>query len=231
MSWLDNLGRVIRAQFNSWVTEAEDPEKVLEQAVAEMEQEVIKMRTALAEAIATQKRTERHIQQHQKIAQDWHERAHQAVAGGQDDLAKQALLKWQTYRTNISPFQAQLEEQRQIIGKLKQDLLHLEQKYTEAKAKKSLYVARLRSAAASRRLQEMAGTLNAGGSFSVFEHIEAKILEMESQAELMGASIDPVEKQFRALEGEDTVEAELSKMKSQQLDPELKKLHSELEEI
>lgn len=231
MGWLENFGRVIRAQFNGLVSESEDPEKILEQAVAEMEQELIKMRTALAEAIATQKRTERQIHQHQKIAQDWHDRAQMAVSKGNDDLAKEALVKWQTYRTNISPFQAQLEQQREIIGKLKEDLFRLEQKYTEAKAKKSLYVARLRSAAASQRLQELVGDVNAGGSFGVFEQMEAKILQMETNAELMGATIDPIEKQFRALEGEDTIEAELAKIKSQELDPQLQKLHSELEEI
>jgi phage shock protein A len=61
--------------------------------------------------------------------------------------------------------------------------------------------------------------------------MEAKILQMETNAELMGATIDPIEKQFRALEGEDTIEAELAKIKSQELDPQLQKLHSELEEI
>jgi phage shock protein A len=229
MGWLENLSRVVRAQLNSWVQEAEDPEKVLEQAISQMEQEVIQLRTALAEAIATQKRTERQIYQQQKLAQDWHNRAQMAVSQGNDALAKEALQKWQAYRTNINPCQTQLTEQRQLIQQLRQNLQHLEQKFLEAKSKKSLYVARLRSAAASQRLQELVGNLENGSTSAMFAQMEAKILAMESQAELMGAAIDPIEKQFRALEGEDTVEEELTKLKAQ--DPQLRKLQSELDKL
>ena len=55
MGLLDRIGRVIRAQINSLGNEAQDPEKLLEEMTAQMELELIEMRRALAEAIATHK--------------------------------------------------------------------------------------------------------------------------------------------------------------------------------
>ncbi|NJO94097.1 MAG: hypothetical protein HC820_06575 [Hydrococcus sp. RM1_1_31] len=75
MGWLERLGRVVRTQIDSLVKEAEDPEKILEQAVMGMEQELIEMRRALAEAIATQKSTERQTANYQMAAQKWYDRA------------------------------------------------------------------------------------------------------------------------------------------------------------
>ena len=58
MSLFDRLGRVIKGNLNDLISKAEDPEKILEQAVLEMQDNAVKMRQALATAIATQKKTE-----------------------------------------------------------------------------------------------------------------------------------------------------------------------------
>ncbi|MDP8964263.1 MAG: PspA/IM30 family protein, partial [Cyanobacteriota bacterium] len=55
MGLIDRILRVIRANINSLVGKAEDPEKVLEQAVDDMQQDLIQLRQAVAQAIATQK--------------------------------------------------------------------------------------------------------------------------------------------------------------------------------
>lgn len=58
MGILDRLGRLIRANVNDLIDKAEDPEKVLEQAIRDMGDELVKMRQAVAQAIAALKRTE-----------------------------------------------------------------------------------------------------------------------------------------------------------------------------
>lgn len=97
-------------------------------------------------------------------------------------------------------------------------------------------MARLRSAAASQRIQEIMGDLQTNSPLNIFEQMETKVLEMESQLELMKAPEDPLERQFTALEGNKQVEAELTKMKARQplpseFDPETEKLRSELDQI
>lgn len=246
MSWLERLGRVIRANVNSLIQEVEDPEKILEQAIAEMEQELIEMRRALAAAIATCKSTERQIANHQAAARRCHESAQLALARGNEPLAREALLQRQFHLNSAQSLEVQTEQQRELIAKFKQDLRVLEGKFVEAKAQKNLYLARLRSAIASQKLQQISGNLNNRGSYSVFEQIEAKILELEAESELLETSeADPLAQKFAALETGDRVEAELAKLKAKQgeenlpaagaqppaLSPELEKLRSELDRL
>jgi phage shock protein A len=217
MGLFDRMGQAIRAQVNSLIQENQDPEKLLEKAILEMEGELIKMRQALAEAVATQKRTERQRQQQEKAAQTWHERAQLALNHGNEELARQALAQWQTYQSQIVPLQTAVQQQTIIIQNLKKELLTIERKYADMKAQKSLYVARLRSASATQKVQEIMGSLNSSQTGTIFEKLEAKVLEAESQADLMQYK-DPLERKFQDLEGQKQIEAELFKMKQQEFD-------------
>jgi len=201
MGWLERLGRVVRTQIDSLVKEAEDPEKILEQAIMAMEQELIEMRRALAEAIATQKSTERQAASYQMAAQKWYDRAQISLQKENEALAREALIQRQSYLERAKALQTHLEQQTGVISQVKKDLRSLEQKYIEAKAKKNLYLARLRSALATQKLHEISGNLNGASSISIFEQIETKILELEAESELMNAPLkDSLDKKFTALE-------------------------------
>ncbi|HAC64409.1 MAG TPA: phage shock protein A [Cyanothece sp. UBA12306] len=236
MEWLQRISRVVRSQINSLVEETEDPEKILDNAIAAMEQELIAMRQALAQAIATNKSAQRQLAHHQKAAQKWYERAQMSLDKGNEPLAREALINRQSYQTQAQGLEQQLKQQNQVITKVKQDLRNLEHKYGEAKTKKSLYLARLRSAMASQRLQEIMGNLQPGSSSSVFEQIEAKILELEAQSELTQSyNVDPLEKQFAILENHHQIDEQLTDLKAKKLvsskleQPSV--INSEIEEI
>ena len=218
MSWLERLGQVIRANVNCLIREAEDPEKILEQAIAEMERELIEMRRALAAAIASYKSTERQVANHQAAARRWYESAQLALATDNEPLARESLLQRQFHLNRVQSLEAQNGHQGELIGKFKRDLRVLENKFVEVKAQKNLYLARLRSAIASQKLQSIANNLNNQGSYSVFEQIEAKILELEAESDLLQATeADPLAQQFAALEAGDHVDAELAKLKAKQI--------------
>ena len=214
MGLLDRIGRVIRAQINSLGNEAQDPEKLLEEMTAQMELELIEMRRALAEAIATHKSMERQKSAHQLNAKKWYERAQLAIDKGNEALAKEALVNRQSYLGNAQGIESHLAEHSKVIQRVKQELQTLERKYGEVRAKKSLYLARLRSAVATQKLQEIVGNWNDGSASSVFERMESKILELESENELLTQYRDPVEKQFNALEGDRAVQSELEQLKA-----------------
>jgi phage shock protein A len=210
MGWIDRMGQAIRAQINSTIRENEDPEKVLEVALLEMEGELIAMRQSLAEAVATQKRTERQLQQQEKNAKIWHDRAKLALEHRNEEKARVALGHWQTYNSQMLPLQTILARQVGVIQNLKKELLTIERKYAEMRAQKSLYVARLRSASASQKAREILGDLSTN---PVFDRLEAKVLERESSLELTRES-DPLERQFMALEEQKQIEAELVRIQN-----------------
>ena len=54
MEVIQRILRVIRANFNSLISNAEDPEKILETAFTEMQENLVQLRQGVAQAIATQ---------------------------------------------------------------------------------------------------------------------------------------------------------------------------------
>jgi len=215
MGLIDRILRVIRAEFNSLVSTAEDPEKILEQAVGDMQQDLIMLRQAVAGAIATQKRTERQASQAEATAQEWFNRAQLALSKGDENLAREALTRRKSYQETASAMQSQLSQQSGVVSKLKDNMRSLEGKISEAKTKKDLYIARARSAQASQKIQEMLGNVGTGSAMKAFEKMEEKVMQLEAQSEVLEElSSNQLEKRYAALEAGDEIEAQLAALKA-----------------
>ena len=93
MGLLDRISRVFRANLNDMVSQAENPEKVLEQAVVDMQEDLIQLRKAVARALAEQKRTEQRYNQNISEASKWESRAKLALTKGDENLAREALTR------------------------------------------------------------------------------------------------------------------------------------------
>jgi phage shock protein A len=218
MELIKRIQRVIRANLNSVVTSAEDPEKVLEQTVMEMQANLLQLRQGVAQAIATQKRTERQAASAQSTAEEWYRRAQLALQQGNESLAREALTKRQTYAATATTLSQQIGEQIEIVERLKKDMRTLELKIAEAKTKKDMYIARARSAEASYKLQEMLSTTSSTSSLSAFERMEEKVLQIEAKSEVIAQlGSDDLQKQFAALEATKDVDSQLAAMKTQVL--------------
>ncbi|NEN89663.1 MAG: PspA/IM30 family protein [Okeania sp. SIO3H1] len=216
MGLLDRVWRVIRANINALISGAEDPEKVLEQTVTDMQNDLVKLRQAVAQAIATQKRTERQYSQAQSTADEWYRRAQLALQKGQENLAREALTRRKSYQETATAMKVQVEQQKQVMERLKQNMRQLEQKISEAKLKKNMYIARARSAKASEKLNEILGTVNTGNALNAFDRMEEKVMQLEAKSEAIAElGTDSLEKQFASLEEGNDIEAELEAMKAE----------------
>ena len=214
MELFKRIQRVVRANLNS-LPRAEDPEKILNQAVIEMQSNLLQLRQGVASAIATQKRTERQTNLAQSTAEEWYRRAQLALVANNEPLAREALTKRRAYQDTATALAAQIQEQNVVLAKLKDNMRSLEFKISEAKSKKDMYIARARSAEASYRVQEMLS----GTSFSnlnAFERMEDKVLQLEAkQSAIEQLGSDDLQKQFDSLESHNGIDGELSAMKQQ----------------
>lgn len=216
MELIKRIQRVISANFNSVVASQEDPEKILEQAVMEMQDNLLRLRQGVAQAIATQKRTERQAASAESMAQEWYRRAQLALQQDNETLAREALTKRQTYVETAKTFSNQIGEQIEIVDRLKKDMRSLELKMAEAKTKKDMYIARARSAEASYKLQEMLSGGSATSSLNAFERMEEKVIQAEAKSEIMAQlGSDDLQKQFDSLEAASDVDEQLAAMKTQ----------------
>ncbi|MBD3881355.1 PspA/IM30 family protein [Phormidium tenue FACHB-886] len=216
MGLFDRIGRVVRANLNSLVNQAEDPEKILEQVVLEMQNDLIQVRQAVAQAIATQKRTERQASQARSTAEEWYRRAQLAMEKGDENLAREALTRRQSYQDTANALQSQIQQQSTVVVQLKQNMSKLESKLSEAKTKKDMYIARARSAKASQQLNEMLDRVGTSRAMAAFERMEEKVVQLEAQSEAIAElnTGDVVEQQFKALES-GNVEDEMATLRAQ----------------
>lgn len=216
MGLFDRLSRVVRANLNDMVSKAEDPEKILEQAIIEMQEDLVQLRQAVARAIAAQKRTEQQYNKNQAEANNWQKRAQLALTKGDENLAREALMRKKTNADTAATLKQQLDQQTTQVDTLKRNLIALESKISEAKTKKDMLKARAKAAKANEQLQSTIGSLGTGSAMAAFDRMEEKVMELEasSQAagELGGVGL---EQQFAQLEAGSGVDDELEAMKAQ----------------
>lgn len=218
MGLFDRISRVVRANVNDMVSKAEDPEKILEQAIVDMQEDLLQLRQAVAKAIAARTKTEQQYNQNQSTANSWQQRAQLALQKGDEALAREALQRKKGYAETAALLKQQLDQQTSQVDTLKRNLIALEGKISEAKTKKNMLKARAQAAKANEQLQDMVSGLNMGGSMAAFERMEEKVLELEARSqaslELGGADLDS---KFAALEAGSDVDDELAAMKAQML--------------
>ena len=216
MGLFDRVSRVFRANINDLVSKAEDPEKVLEQAVIDMQEDLVQMRQAVARSIATQKRTEQQYNKNQSEANSWQQRAQLALSKGDENLAREALVRKKSFADTAGSLKTQLDMQTNQVATLKRNLIGLESKISEAKTKKDMLKARANAAKANKQLQESMNNIGTSSAMGAFERMEDKVMQIEAEsetaAELGGTGI---EQQFAALEAGSGVDDELAAMKAE----------------
>ena len=254
MGLFDRISRVFRANINDMVSQAEDPEKILEQAIVDMQEDLVQLRQAVAKAIAAQKRTETQYNNQVSQANQWEQRARLALQKGDEALAKQALERKKNLASAAAAIKPNLDQQTAQVQTLKRNLIGLEGKISEAKTKKDMLKSRVAAAKANEQLMSSVSTINTSGAMSAFDRMEEKVLEMEARssaaAELSGVDAT-LEDQFAMLEA-GGVDDELAALKAsmiagspepqaalpegqapaaqakEELDPELERLRAEL---
>lgn len=218
MGLFDRVSRLVRANINDTISKAEDPEKILEQAIIDMQEDLVQLRQAVATAIASQKRTQQQHSQAQSEADNWQRRAQLALQKGDENLAREALSRKKVQSETATALKTQLDQQLTTVDTLKRNLIALEGKISEAKTKKDMLKARASAAKANEQLQKTVGSLGTSSAMSAFERMEEKVLQMEARsqaaAELAGADL---ESQFAQLESGSDVDDELAAMKAQLL--------------
>ena len=215
MGFFDRLSRLIRSNLNDLVGKAEDPVKILDQSMADMQEDLVKLRQAVLMAITSQKKLKNQSDQSELQIKTWYERAEVALRRGDDELAKKCLSRRKSFQDSSYSLTKQLQSQDGQVEKLKSSLLALEGKIGEIKTKKDMLKARAKAAQAQQQIENVVGNIGSNSAMAAFERMEEKIqsLEASSQAaaELAGADL---ESQFAEIEAGNDIDDELKLLKA-----------------
>lgn len=215
MNLFDRFARVVKSYANAVISSLEDPEKVLEQTVIEMSDDLIKMRQSTAQVLASQKRLENKYKAAQQASEDWYRKAQLALQKGEEDLAREALKRRKSNADNATALKAQFDQQKVVVESLVSNTRLLESKIQEAKSKKDTLKARAQSAKTATKVNEMLGSVNTSSALGAFEKMEEKVLAMESQAEALGQlTTDDLDGKFALLETS-SVDDDLANLKKE----------------
>ena len=210
MGIFSRLKTLISSNVNALIGKAEKPEKMLNQLIIEMNEQLIESKKAVAMAIADEKKLEREKDNQFAQAKEWERKAMLAVNSGKDDLAKEALIRKQEYDNAAAEYQKQWEAQKASVDQLKESLRELQNKIEEAQRKKNLLIARAKRAEAQQKIQDTISSVSGNRSaFDAFDRMAAKVDDMEAMAdasrEIQELNDDTnLEKKFRELERSDS---------------------------
>ncbi len=154
MGIISKLSTVIKSNINDLISRAENPEKMLNQIILDMRDQLAKAKREVAAAIADERKLKSQLEDEAKQARDWEHRAMLAVREGRDDLAKQALIRQQEHGERVQVLQQTWQAQAGETEKLKGSLRQLNDKIEEAKRKRNLLIAKQKRAQAQRRIHD-----------------------------------------------------------------------------
>lgn len=177
------LATLIKSNLNDLISRSEDPEKMLNQVVLDMQQQLIEAKKQVAVSIADEKKLAKQAEQEAANAAEWERRAMLAIKAGDDALAKEALARKKEHDGLAATYKEQWQKQKQAVEQLKSALRMLNNKIDEAKRKKNLLIARKQRAEAQRAIQETMSGMNNVSAFETFDRMAAKIDQIEAEAE------------------------------------------------
>ncbi len=183
MGVFSRLAQLIKSNLNDLISRSEDPEKMLNQVVLDMNNQLVEAKKQVASSIADEKRLAKQYDQEAANAQEWERRAMMALRAGNEPLAKEALARKREYDELAATLKDQWTKQKTAVEQLKKALRLLNDKIEEAKRKRNVLIARKKRAEAQRAIQETMSGLRDQSAFETFDRMSQKIDQIEAEAE------------------------------------------------
>ena len=215
MALLERVSTLVRANLNDLIDKAEHPEKMIKQVILDMQNQLLQVKTQVAIAIADQHLLEKKQKENEDKVAEWMRKAELAVDKRQDDLARAALQRVESYRALSEGFAQQVTDQKAQVESLKTALRQLDQKLTEAQARADLLIAQHRRARAVGKASDAKMAGRNGSSAGAFDRMRRKVAHTEAVSQANSeVAADNIEERLAALEKEDRIEQLLVELKA-----------------
>ena len=215
MAVLERVATLVRANLNDLIDRAEDPEKMIKQVILDMENQLLQVKTQVAISMADHHLLQKKQAEQADKAAEWMRKAELAVDKGQDDLARSALERFQSFTKMAETYTQQVTDQKQQVDMLRRALEQLEQKLIEARQKSDVLIAQHRRARALERASDAQLVMTGTGPAAGFDRMERKVMHTEAVSQAKSELVsDDVNRRFDALEKEDEIGRLLGALKA-----------------
>jgi len=186
MGVFQRISDIISANLNELTEQFEDPERMLGQAIREMEDSIAEVTQQTARAMANQKMLTRELNRNKAQADVWQGRAEKAVRSGDDDMARKALARKREHANVVQALEDQLDSAGEATETLKRQLAGMKAKLAEAKRNLATLSARKRAADFRKRVDAQAAGLapeTDQRAFARFDRLKEQVEQAEAEAE------------------------------------------------
>jgi phage shock protein A len=212
---LSRVRDLVSANLNSMLDKAEDPEKMVNEYMRQLQEQLYEAKTAVASAMADETKLHNKMVTFQAESDQWQGKAEAAVRANDDELAKAALGRKANAQKMADTYKQQYEMQDEQVEQLQDALVRLEARISEAKAKKELIIAKKNRAETQEAIQRTVrglGNVNAMDKLGQMEErVDDRLAQADAMAKLEGDSLDS---RFADLERDTAVEDELAALKA-----------------
>lgn len=214
-SLLKRMRDLISANINAMLDSAEDPEKMVNEYLRQMQDELYEAKTTVAAAMADEDKINRLWASNQALAEEWQKKAEAALQAGKEDLAKQALMRRRAYQELAENYRQQFETQSQQVEELQDALAKLEAKIAEARSRKEIIIAKKHQAETQEAIVRTVRTIGDSsraleGLAGLEERVDDRLAKAKAMAKLEGQAL---ETRLTDVELETAAEADLLELK------------------
>ncbi len=223
-SILGRIAQLTRANINSLLDRAEDPEKMIDQLIRDYTNNIAEAEQAIAQTIGNLRFAEQDYNSDVAAVKEWGNKAQvaanrageargkgdEAAAARYDNLARLALQKQIGFEGEVKSAEPLLASQNEVVEKLKTGLSQMKEKLVDLRQRRDSLVARQKSAQAQAQVQSAVGSINVLDPSSDLSRFEEQVRRQEAEVtgrnELAASSLDS---QFAELEqSADSLEVE-----------------------
>ena len=183
MSIFNRISDILKANINDLLDRAEDPEKMVKQIIADMEEQVRDATEALGQAMASEKQAYAQLEKAKQNSREWEDKAKLAINAGNEELARKALTSKVEVDKNIQAFQASYDQIAAQTSELHSRVEVLRQKLEEARQRQNMLIARAKMADATENVATAMTETDPNSALAKLEKMERKVEDKEARAE------------------------------------------------
>ena len=221
MKWLTQFSLVMRSSMTSLREKIEDPEQMLHQLIIDMEEELDRVRSSVAMAVADEIQIRNRSEREAAEAVKWMDRAAIAMNRNDETSARAALNQKLSADERAQRYASDYARQRGEVEKLQDAVRDLEGKILQARHKKTLLMARIVRAESSQRINAAMERSTSQSALAQFGRLEARVDREEALAEawdrLDGVDVeaDSLKRRFEQQEREEQLDAALASLRAE----------------
>lgn len=215
MSIFNRISDILKANINDLLDRAEDPEKMVKQIIADMEEQVRDATEAFGQAMASEKQAYAQLEKARQNSREWEDKAKLAINAGNEELARKALTSKVEVDKNIQAFQVSYDQIAAQTSELHSRVEVLRQKLEEARQRQNMLIARAKMADATENVATAMTQTDPNSALAKLEKMERKVEDKEARAEAfaeMSGETVFAKDEFAELETNQAVDAELQRL-------------------